>query len=62
MADTTQYKSVAVDISTYNKLQKLCEDEHRNPRQQIAKLTADEYSDKYGNMVSNSGIGSAPKS
>ncbi len=62
MPDTSQYKSVAVDISTYNKLKKLSLDEHRNIRQQISKLTADEYSNRYGDMVSNSGIGSAPKS
>ena len=55
MADTTQYKSVAVDISTYNKLQKLCADEHRNARQQIAKLTADAFDKKYG----QGGIGAA---
>jgi len=62
MPDTSQYKSVTVDISTYNKLKKLSFDEHRNIRQQISKLTADEYSNKYGDMVNNSGIGSAPKS
>jgi len=61
MPDTTQYKSVAVDIATYNKLQKLCSDEHRNARQQISKLVADEYSKKYSDMV-NSGIGSANRS
>lgn len=59
MPDTTKFKSVAVDLTTHNKLVKLSEDEHRNVRQQIAKLTADEYTKKYGDIVSQSGIGSA---
>ena len=62
MTDISQFKSVGVDISTYNKLKKLCHDEHRNVRQQIGKLVSDEYSKKYGDMVSSAGIGSAPKS
>jgi|TARA_E500000318_G_scaffold3467_1_gene3889 hypothetical protein len=59
MTDTDKFKSVGVDIHTYNKLRKLCTDEHRNVRQQIGKLVADEYTKKYGDIVSQSGIGSA---
>ena len=59
MTDTDKFKSVGVDILTYNKLRKLCTDEHRNVRQQIGKLVADEYTKKYGDIVSQSGIGSA---
>ena len=55
MTDTKKFKSVAVDHATYNKLQNLAEEEHRNVRQQIGKLTADAYDNKY----SKSGIGSA---
>ena len=55
MTDTDKFKSVGVDIHTYNKLRKLCADEHRNVRQQIAKLTADAFDKKYG----QGGLGSA---
>ena len=54
MPDTTKFKSVGVDLTTYQKLVKLSEDEHRNVRQQIAKLTADAFDKKYG----QGGIGS----
>ena len=47
MTDTKRYKSVAVDLPTYNRLKKLAEDEHRNVRQQISKLTADAFESKY---------------
>ena len=55
MPDTTKFKSGAVDLTTHNKLVKLSEDEHRNVRQQIAKLTADAFDKKYG----QGGLGSA---
>ena len=55
MPDTTKFKSVGVDLTTYQKLVKLSEDEHRNVRQQIAKLTADAFDKKYG----QGGLGSA---
>ena len=55
MPATTKFKSVAVDLTTHNKLVKLSEDEHRNVRQQIAKLTADAFDKKYG----QGGLGSA---
>jgi|TARA_R100000900_G_C3313789_1_gene160214 hypothetical protein len=57
MTDTKRYKSVAVDLPTYQKLCKLAEDDHRNVRQQISKLTADAFDSKY----SDKGIGSAVK-
>tara|TARA_R100001015_G_C4553371_1_gene114742 strand:+ start:573 stop:761 length:189 start_codon:yes stop_codon:yes gene_type:complete len=47
MTDTKRYKSVAVDLPTYQKLEKLAGDEHRNVRQQISKITADVYESKY---------------
>ena len=55
MPDTTKFKSVGVDLTTHQKLVKLSEDEHRNVRQQIAKLTADAFDKKYG----QGGIGAA---
>ena len=57
MTDTKKFKSVAVDLPTYHKLCRLSEDEHRNVRQQISKLTADAFDNKY----SDKGIGSAVK-
>ena len=55
MPDTTKFKSVGVDLTTYQKLIKLSEDEHRHVRLQIAKLTADAFDKKYG----QGGLGSA---
>ena len=53
-----EFKSVAVDISTYNKLVKISANEHRKIGQQIAKLVADHYKENYTNDV-KAGIGSA---
>ena len=53
-----EFKSVAVDISTYNKLVKISTNEHRKIGQQIAKLVADHYKENYTNDV-KAGIGSA---
>ena len=56
--DITKYKSVGVNLNTYNKLRKLAEDEHRNIGQQISKLVNDEYKELYGNEPPSGGIGS----
>lgn len=56
--DITKYKSVGVNINTYNKLRKLAEDEHRNIGQQISKLVNDEYKKQYGNEPATGGIAS----
>lgn len=56
--DITKYKSVGVNLNTYNKLRKLAEDEHRNIGQQISKLVNDEYKKLYGNEPPLGGIGS----
>lgn len=59
--DTSKFKSVGIDINTYNKLKKLCEDNHRNIRQQIAKLVNDDYKKAYGSTITQSGIESIPR-
>lgn len=52
------HKSVGIDLKTYNKLKKLCEDEHRNVRQQIGMLVSEAYKEKYGDQYGSLGIGS----
>ena len=54
--DTSKHKSVGIDIDTYNKLRRLCEDNHRNIRQQIAKLVNDDYKKEYSTTVTKTGI------
>jgi hypothetical protein len=51
-----QFKSVGVDINTYNKIKQISEDEHRNIRQQLAKLVDECYVKKYGEKK-NGGLG-----
>ena len=41
MADTKEYKSVAVDLPTYSRLKKLAEDEHRNVLMKTNMLVRD---------------------
>lgn len=59
MTDIGKYKSVGIDITTYNKLRKICAAEDRNIRQQIARLVNKEWRDKnYSEKQSTMGIGS----
>jgi hypothetical protein len=58
MADTAKWKSVGIDISTYNKLRKICECEDRNIRQQISRMVNQEYKSVVGKDYDNMGIGS----
>lgn len=51
------HKSVGIDLKTYTKLKKICEDEHRNIRQQISLLVSEAYKEKYGESAIG-GIGS----
>jgi hypothetical protein len=60
MTDITKYKSVAVDIATYNKLRKLAESNHRYIRQEISRMTGEAYKEKFGDVAAL-GIGSASK-
>ena len=38
MTDISKFKSIAVDIDTYNKLELICKEERRNTRQQIGLM------------------------
>ena len=38
MTDISKFKSVAVDIDTYNKLELICKEERRNKRQQLGLM------------------------
>ena len=60
MTDTSKYKSVAVDIATYNKLRKLAETNHRYIRQEISRMTSEAYKEKFGDAVTM-GLGAASK-
>jgi len=52
-----QFKSVGIDINTYHKIKQISEDEHRNIRQQLAKLIDEYYIEKYGDTKSKGGLG-----
>ena len=43
MTDISKFKSIAVDIDTYNKLELICKEERRNKRQQIGLMVDKEY-------------------
>lgn len=60
MADANKYKSVAVDIATYNKLKKISGANFRKVSQEIRRLTDEAYVKQFGN-VTELGIGSAAK-
>ena len=38
MTDISKFKSIAVDIDTYNKLELICKEARRNKRQQIGLM------------------------
>lgn len=52
-----QFKSVGIDINTYHKIKQISEDEHRNIRQQLAKLIDEYHIEKYGDKKSKGGLG-----
>ena len=61
MADTTKFKSVGIDLESYDKLNKICDYQRRNIRQQLGLLidrefNKEEYS-KYKNKVTSLGLG-----
>tara|TARA_B100000212_G_C27265118_1_gene486201 strand:- start:609 stop:791 length:183 start_codon:yes stop_codon:yes gene_type:complete len=55
--ENKQWKSVGIDITTYNKLRKICDQEDRNISQQIKRMVNREYRDTFKNNDSL-GIGS----
>jgi len=38
MTDTSKFKSIGIDVDTYNKLKIICDKERRNIRQQIGLM------------------------
>jgi len=59
VTDTTKYKSVGIDITTYNKLRKICDAEDRNIRQQISRWVNKEWREgNYQESHTSMGIGS----
>lgn len=60
MASNEKWKSVSVNISTYQKLIKIAGDEDRKVGQQIANLVKKEYEARYGeNNITKLGLGAA---
>jgi|TARA_B100000900_G_scaffold387972_1_gene379654 hypothetical protein len=59
MASNEKWKSVSVDIKTYNQLKKIALSEDRKVGQQITNLVKREYESRYGNDIKDMGIGSA---
>ena len=43
MPDTSKYRSIAVPLDTYNKLSKICQEEHRGMGKQMTKFVDDYY-------------------
>ena len=54
--DNKRWKSVGIDLTTYNKLRKICEEEDRNISQQIKRMVNKEYRHTFKN--DSLGIGS----
>jgi hypothetical protein len=61
MASNEKWKSVSVDIKTYNQLKKIAVAEDRKVGQQITNLVKREFESRYGNEIKDMGIGSANK-
>ncbi len=59
MASNEKWKSVSVGIKTYKQLVKIADEEDRKVGQQIANLVKKEYEARYGNNISELGLGSA---
>ena len=43
MTDTTKFKSVGLDVKSYEKLNKICDHQRRNIRQQLGLLIDKEF-------------------
>tara|TARA_R100001129_G_scaffold177280_1_gene152045 strand:+ start:372 stop:584 length:213 start_codon:yes stop_codon:yes gene_type:complete len=61
MTDTSKFKSVGLDVKSYEKLNKICDHQRRNIRQQLGLLIdkefdKEEYS-KYKSKVTSLGLG-----
>ena len=66
MTDTTKFKSVGLDIESYEKLQKIIKHQRRNIRQQLGlmidqEFKKEEYND-YRAKVTSLGLGTLDRS
>jgi hypothetical protein len=59
MADPTKFKSIGIDVDTYEKLKRICSDERRNIRQQISIWVDKDYEERYKeeNKITRLGLG-----
>jgi len=63
MTDISKFKSIGIDIPTYNKLKAICDKERRNIRQQIGLLVDKEYEKQdLNNNVKTLGLGTLDRS
>ena len=59
MADTTKFKSIGIDVDTYEKLKRICDDERRNIRQQVSIWVDNDYEERFKeeNKITRLGLG-----
>ena len=59
MADPTKFKSIGIDVNTYEKLKRICDDERRNIRQQVSIWVDKDYEERFkdDNKVTRLGLG-----
>ena len=64
MPDTSKYRSIAVPLDTYNKLSKICQEEHRGMGKLMTKFVDDYYKTIFKdeqetkNELTSKGVGS----
>ena len=61
MTDTSKFKSVGLDVKSYDKLTKICDHQRRNIRQQLGLFIDQEFEkeeyNKYKSKVTSLGLG-----
>ena len=59
MADPTKFKSIGIDVDTYEKLKRICFDERRNIRQQVSIWVDNDYEERFKeeNKITRLGLG-----
>ena len=59
MADPTKFKSIGIDVDTYEKLKRICFDERRNIRQQVSIWVNNDYEERFKeeNKITRLGLG-----
>ena len=64
MPDTSKYRSIAIPLDTYNKLSKICQEEHRGMGKQMTKFVDDHFKrifkdeQETKNELTSKGVGS----